>query len=58
MIMASIHFAIAMFWQGGLVVLVNKAKEILRSERVLMVVEGTTGLVLICLGIKLLVDES
>lgn len=58
MFMAGIHFVIAMVWQGGLVVMVNKAKELLSSDTFLKVVEGATGAVLIGLGVKLLVDES
>ncbi len=58
MFMAGIHFVIAMIWQGGLVVMVNKAKELLSSDTFLKAVEGATGAVLIGLGVKLLVDES
>lgn len=57
MLMATIHFVIAMVWQGGLVVMVNKAKQLLKSESFLKIIEGATGLVLIGLGVKLLVDE-
>ncbi|CCN70184.1 LysE family translocator [Vibrio nigripulchritudo] len=57
MLMATIHFVIAMVWQGGLVVMVNKAKQLLKSESFLKLIEGATGLVLIGLGVKLLVDE-
>jgi threonine/homoserine/homoserine lactone efflux protein len=56
-LMATIHFVIAMVWQCGLVVMVNKAKHLLKSESFLKIIEGATGLVLIGLGFKLLVDE-
>ncbi|MBD1558856.1 LysE family translocator [Vibrio sp. S9_S30] len=58
MFMAGIHFVIAMVWQGGLVLMVNKAKELLSSDTFLKAVEGATGVVLIGLGVKLLFTEN
>ncbi|MGF1749601.1 MULTISPECIES: LysE family translocator [Vibrio] len=57
MAMASIHFLIAMLWQCSLSGMLNSAKSLLKSGRFMRWMEGTTGFVLIALGIKLLVEE-
>ena len=51
LLMASIHFIIAMLWQGG------KAQEMMASEKVTKRIERVTGMVLILLGGNLLVSK-
>ena len=57
LLMASIHFIIAMLWQGGIALLVEKAQEIMASEKVTKRIERVTGMVLILLGGNLLVSK-
>ncbi|WP_428774716.1 LysE family translocator [Vibrio sp.] len=58
MLMASIHFLIAMVWQCGLAGALNKAKSLLKSSRFMRWMEATTGLVLVILGVKLLLEDA
>ncbi|WP_070971301.1 LysE family translocator [Vibrio sonorensis] len=58
MLMAAIHFVIAMIWQCGLAGALNKAKSLLQSSRFMNWMEGTTGAVLILLGGKLLLEDA
>ncbi|NOH28782.1 LysE family translocator [Vibrio mediterranei] len=57
LLMAAIHFVIAMVWQCGLSGMLNSAKSLLKNGNFVRWMEGTTGAVLIILGIKLLVEE-
>ncbi|AUV87743.1 LysE family translocator [Vibrio campbellii] len=57
MLMASIHFIIAMVWQCGLAGALNSAKTLLKNASFMKWMEGTTGAVLVALGIKLLVEK-
>lgn len=57
LLMATIHFFIAMIWQCGLSGMLNSAKTLLKNARFVRWMEGTTGVVLIGLGIKLLVEK-
>ncbi|GAL15966.1 putative threonine efflux protein [Vibrio astriarenae] len=57
LVMAAIHFVIAMIWQCGLSGMLNKAKSLLNNASFVRWMEGTTGAVLIVLGIKLLVEK-
>ena len=57
LLMASIHFIIAMLWQGGIALLVEKAQEMMASEKVTKRIERVTGIVLILLGGNLLVSK-
>lgn len=57
MVMASIHFIIAMVWQCGLSGMLNSAKSLLKSSKFIRWMEATTGLVLVGLGVKLLLEE-
>ncbi|MCW8348506.1 LysE family translocator [Vibrio sp. ZSDZ65] len=57
MAMAAIHFVIAMLWQCSLSGMLNSAKSLLKSGRFMRWMEGTTGVVLIALGVKLLLEE-
>lgn len=57
LVMAAIHFVIAMVWQCGLSGMLNKAKSLLNNASFVRWMEGTTGAVLIVLGIKLLVEK-
>ena len=51
--MAGLHFAIANVWQGMLVVLVDRARRWLASQRASRWLDGLSGLVLLGFGIKL-----
>lgn len=57
MLMAAIHFVIAMIWQCGLAGAINFAKRLLRNGSLMRWMEGVTGSVLIALGVKLLLEE-
>lgn len=56
-LMAAIHFVIAMLWQCGLAGVLTKAKSLLRSARFTRWMEGSTGAVLVVLGVKLLIEK-
>ncbi|NOH98950.1 LysE family translocator [Vibrio sp. 99-70-13A1] len=58
MLMASIHFIIAMIWQCGISGAVNSAKQLFKSPSVIGWMEGVTGAVLITLGIKLMLEDA
>ncbi|ANW25541.1 threonine transporter RhtB [Vibrio coralliilyticus] len=55
--MAAIHFVIAMIWQCGLAGTLNSAKNLLKSPKFMRRMEATTGVVLVGLGVKLMVEE-
>jgi RhtB (resistance to homoserine/threonine) family protein len=57
LLMASVHFIIAMFWQGGIALLVEKAQVLMSSEKMTHRIERITGSVLILLGVNLLVSK-
>ncbi|CED71279.1 amino acid transport protein, LysE type [Aliivibrio wodanis] len=57
LLMASIHFIIAMCWQSGIAVLVEKAQDLMSSEKMTKRIERVTGGVLILLGANLLVSK-
>jgi threonine/homoserine/homoserine lactone efflux protein len=56
-LMAGIHFVIAMIWQCGLAAMIDSAKTLLKSGGFMRKMEGVTGVVLVALGIKLLLEE-
>ncbi|MDA9557354.1 LysE family translocator [Vibrio sp.] len=56
--MASIHFIIAMLWQGGIAIALNKTKDLMNSKRFHDGMEVITGMVLVLLAIKLMFEES
>ncbi len=56
--MATVHFAIAMIWQCGLAAAINFAKRLFQNNAVIQWMEAVTGMVLIVLGVKLLLEES
>lgn len=58
MLMASVHFIIAMVWQCGLSSILNSAKNLIENGRFMQWMESITGMVLVGLGIKLLMEES
>ncbi len=58
MLMASIHFVIAMVWQCGLAGALNKAKNLLKNSSFMRWMEGTTGVVLVALGVKLMLEKN
>lgn len=53
MMMASIHFIIAMIWQCGLAMALNAAKQFLANGKAMRWMEGVTASVLVALGVKL-----
>jgi threonine/homoserine/homoserine lactone efflux protein len=55
--MALIHFCIAMVWQGGLVFGVNRARNLLLSNRVIRVLDGLSGSVYLLFGLRLMLGE-
>lgn len=57
-LMASIHFVMAMVWQCGLAGALTKAKALLQNARFMHWMEATTGMVLVGLGVKLIVEEQ
>ena len=57
LLMALIHFAIAMVWQCGLAGALSSAKNLLKNASFMRWMEGTTGVVLVALGIKLLLEK-
>ncbi|MEK6169584.1 LysE family translocator [Vibrio cholerae] len=57
LLMALIHFAIAMVWQCGLAYALSSAKNLLKNASFMRWMEGTTGVVLVALGIKLLLEK-
>ncbi|THE23484.1 LysE family translocator [Vibrio cholerae O1 biovar El Tor] len=57
LLMALIHFAIAMVWQCGLAGVLSSAKNLLKNASFMRWMEGTTGVVLVALGIKLLLEK-
>ncbi|SDH62707.1 resistance to homoserine/threonine (RhtB) family protein [Vibrio xiamenensis] len=58
MLMAAIHFVIAMIWQCGLAGALDKAKNLLKSSRFMRWMEGTTGVVLVAFGVKLMLEKT
>lgn len=55
--MAAVHFLIAMLWQCGLASVLSKAKSLLSNPKFMRWMEGTTSLVLVVLGIKLMLEK-
>ncbi|MBY4675574.1 LysE family translocator [Marinobacterium arenosum] len=55
--LAAIHFLIAMLWQCGLALMVNRAKELLQRPRVNRTFGGLTGSVMILMGLRLAVTD-
>lgn len=55
--LAGIHFVIAMLWQGGIVLLVDRARDWLQKPRVSRVFDGLTGSVLTALGARLALTD-
>lgn len=58
LLMAGIHFVIAMVWQSGVAMAVTSAQKLMKSSAMLTWMEGVTGSVLIALGIKLMMDDG
>ena len=57
LILAGIHFMIAMIWQSFLALLVEQAKSKLFQPRVGRIFDGLTGTILVGLGIRLALDN-
>lgn len=53
LVMAAIHFSIGMLWQGGLVLMVDKARDWLQKPKVSQVIDSVTGVLLVAFGAKL-----
>lgn len=58
LLMAAIHFVIAMIWQCGLAGALSSAKNLLKNASFMRWMEGTTGFVLVALGLKLLLEKE
>ncbi|WP_027857970.1 LysE family translocator [Marinobacterium jannaschii] len=56
--LAAIHFAISCSWQGGLVLLVNRARQVLAMPAVGSWLDGITGGAMVLLGGKLALDSQ
>ncbi|SON48777.1 LysE family translocator [Vibrio tapetis] len=57
LLMASIHFFIAMVWQCSIALMINRAKGALSNTSFVRWLEGATGVVLVALGVKLIMEE-
>lgn len=57
LILAGVHFIIAMIWQSFLASVVNKAKNWMLSSNVNRIFNGITGSVMVYLGIRLSLEE-
>lgn len=55
--MASIHFIIAMIWQCSLAAALGYATQLLKSSNFMRWMEGTTGVILVSLGVALIAEE-
>ena len=53
LLMAAIHFSICMLWQGGLVLMVDKARGWLQKPQVSKIMDSITGVLLVGFGAKL-----
>lgn len=58
LLMASIHFVIAMVWQCGMATMVHSAKNWVQNSSAMKWMEGITGVVLVSLGLKLALDSD
>jgi len=57
LILAGLHFIIAMIWQCFVALTVNQAGKWLQKPRISRVMDGVTGSVMILFGLKLAVDR-
>ncbi len=57
LILAGLHFVIAMIWQSILALLVNQAKNRMFRPKVGRIFDGLTGTILVSLGVKLALDS-
>lgn len=57
LMMALIHFCIAMVWQGGLVIGVNRARHLLFNKKVVRALDGLSGSVYLLFGLRLMFGE-
>ena len=57
LMMALIHFCIAMVWQGGLVLGVDRARHLLFNRGVIRALDGLSGTVYLLFGLRLLLGE-
>ncbi|MCL9781253.1 LysE family translocator [Vibrio sp. S4M6] len=55
--MAGIHFVIAMLWQCSLAAALGYATNLLKSANFLRWMEGTTGVILVALGMALFMED-
>ncbi|CAH0539630.1 LysE family translocator [Vibrio marisflavi] len=56
--LAGIHFVIAMIWQCSLAAALGYATTLLKSSTFMRWMEGTTGAILVSLGLALMLEES
>jgi len=57
MIVAGIHFAIAMIWQCSLASMVDRAKSWLQNPKIGRIFDGLTGSMMMYLGFRLMFDD-
>ena len=57
LLLAGLHFIIAMIWQCLLALMVKQLKGWLQRPRVSQVFDGVTGTVMIGLGVKVAIDS-
>ncbi|CAI8192984.1 MAG: Homoserine/homoserine lactone efflux protein [Marinobacterium sp. xm-d-530] len=57
LMMALIHFCIAMVWQGGLVLGVHRARHLLFNRGVVRALDGLSGSVYLLFGLRLILGE-
>ncbi len=53
LLLAGMHFVIAMVWQSLLACIVDKAKKWLENPKVRRMLDGMTGTIMLAFGIKL-----
>lgn len=57
LLLAALHFVVAMLWQSALALAVNRARVWLQRPRVLKLFSGLTGIVLVTLGVRLATEN-
>ena len=58
LMMAGIHFVLAMLWQGGLVLMVKRARVWLQQPKVSKTLDSITGLILVAFGARLVTSSA
>lgn len=58
LMMASVHFFIAMLWQGALVFLVHRARDLMRKRSFIGMLDMMSGSVFLFFGLRIIFDKS